>query len=259
MNFRDHLGREVILDGCPKRIVSLVPSQTELLFDLGLNDEVVGITKFCVHPEEWYRSKERIGGTKQLHLDKIRALNPDLIIANKEENNKEDIGVLSAEFPVWVSDIKNLDDALHLVTDIGELICKSVEAEELRGKISDQFLTFEKEVAGRLRKKAVYLIWSNPDMVAGNDTFIHEMLKKCGFENVIREKRYPELGTCKFDEPEFILLSSEPFPFGQKHIEAYQKKFANSRVLIVDGEMFSWYGSRLLKVPAYFRELLQKC
>lgn len=259
MNFRDHLGREVSLDGCPKRIISLVPSQTELLFDLGLNDEVVGITKFCVHPEEWYRSKERIGGTKQLHLDKIRALNPDLIIANKEENNKEDIDVLSAEFPVWVSDIKDLDDAFHLVTDIGELICKSAEADELTGKIRDEFLSYEKEVAGRQKKKAIYLIWSNPDMVAGNDTFIHEMLNKCGFENVIREKRYPELSTCEFDEPDFILLSSEPFPFGQKHIEAYQKKFPNSRILIVDGEMFSWYGSRLLKVPAYFRELLQKC
>ena len=106
MEFRDHLDRVVLLSGPPKRIVSLVPSQSELLFDLGLEHEVVGITKFCVHPPRWYNSKLRIGGTKQLHFEKIRELKPDLIIANKEENNREDIEQLAQEFSVWVSDVK---------------------------------------------------------------------------------------------------------------------------------------------------------
>lgn len=259
MNFTDHLGRIVVLESLPKRIVSIVPSQTELLYDLGLEDEVIGITKFCVHPESWFRSKKRVGGTKQLNFDAIRELKPDLIIANKEENNREDIEQLSAHFPVWVSDVKDLNGALQLIADVGEITGKIPQANELQTTIREGFDRLEKELESEESLSAVYLIWSNPDMVAGSDTFISDMLSRAGFENVISERRYPELGSCEYKTPDYILLSSEPFPFKEKHVKFYQERFPGSEILIVDGEMFSWYGSRLLKVPDYFSELLQKC
>src|ERR1700741_3198050 len=110
MHFIDQTGRKISIPQIPQRIISLVPSQTELLFDLGLDKEVVGITKFCVHPPEWFQTKTRVGGTKQLKIDLIKQLQPDLIIANKEENVKEQIEELEKHFPVWISDVNNLED-----------------------------------------------------------------------------------------------------------------------------------------------------
>lgn len=258
MEFTDHLGRKIVLGHYPKRIVSLVPSQTELLFDLGLTNEVVGITKFCVHPEEWFRSKTRVGGTKQLHLDVIRSLEPDLILANKEENNREDIELLSKEFPVWVSDVKTLTDAKRLLTDIGVLLGREEEVKVISEKFENNFANLKRKIEHKPLISAIYVIWKDPDMVAGSDTFISEMMKQAGFNNVISETRYPELSTCLFDDPEYVLLSSEPFPFKVKHINEFEESFPNSKVIIVDGEMFSWYGSRMLLAPAYFEKLLQQ-
>lgn len=258
MEFTDHLGRKIVLGHYPKRIVSLVPSQTELLFDLGLTNEVVGITKFCVHPEEWFRSKTRVGGTKQLHLDVIRSLEPDLILANKEENNREDIELLSKEFPVWVSDVKTLTDAKRLLTDIGVLVGREEEVKGLSEKFENNFANLKRKIEHKPLNSAIYVIWKDPDMVAGSDTFISEMMKQAGFNNVISETRYPELSTCLFDDPDYVLLSSEPFPFKVKHINEFEESFPNSKVIIVDGEMFSWYGSRMLLAPAYFEKLLQQ-
>lgn len=255
MEFRDHLKRKIVLEETPRRIISLVPSQTELLFDLGLRKEVIGITKFCVHPEEWFRSKERIGGTKQLHIDKIRALNPDLIIANKEENNREDIELLAKEFTVWVSDVKDLKDARRLIGDIGELVAQEEVANNLLNEFDNQFKKLKKKEG--TAKKAIYLIWSNPDMVAGSDTFISAMLQAAGLENAIQEERYPQLDNCVHSNPDFVLLSSEPFPFKEKHIREFQDKFPTADIKIVDGEMFSWYGSRVLKAPDYLLNLFQ--
>lgn len=255
MEFRDHLERRIILKNSPKRIVSLVPSQTELLFDLGLRDEVVGITKFCVHPNEWFRTKQRIGGTKQLHIDKIRELEPDLIIANKEENNREDIEELEEEFPVWVSDVKTLEDARKLIKDIGNLVSQRENAVALLKEFDTQFQKLKS--LGASDKRAIYLIWSNPNMVAGSDTFISSMLNAVGLENAIKEERYPELDSCDYETPDLVLLSSEPFPFKEKHIEEFRQRFPEADVKIVDGEMFSWYGSRLLKAPDYLLNLFQ--
>lgn len=255
MEFRDHLERRIILKNSPKRIVSLVPSQTELLFDLGLRDEVVGITKFCVHPNEWFRTKQRIGGTKQLHIDKIRELEPDLIIANKEENNREDIEELEEEFPVWVSDVKTLEDARKLIKDIGNLVSQRENAVALLKEFDTQFQKLKS--LGASDKRAIYLIWSNPNMVAGSDTFISSMLNAVELENAIKEERYPELDSCDYETPDLVLLSSEPFPFKEKHIEEFRQRFPEADVKIVDGEMFSWYGSRLLKAPDYLLNLFQ--
>ena len=252
----DMLGRELQFSEAPKRIVSLVPSQTELLYDLGLGEEVVGITKFCVHPESWFRNKERVGGTKKLHLDKIRELKPDLIIANKEENEQAQIEELSKEFPVWISDINNLPHALQMIQVVGQLTDKEQEANLLVDEIVQGFNDLHK---ANTLKRVAYFIWRDPWMSIGNDTFIHSMIQTMGWQNVLAsEARYPEITLEQFKEykPDAILLSSEPFPFKEQHIDEVKAVLPDVEVLLVDGEMFSWYGSRLKKAVAYLQQLV---
>ncbi|MEM9390148.1 MAG: helical backbone metal receptor [Bacteroidota bacterium] len=238
----------------PKRIVSLVPSQTELLFYLGLGQRVVGVTKFCVHPIEARSEKTIVGGTKRIHFDKITALSPDLIIGNKEENTKEDILRLEKHFPIWMSDILTLEDALKMVREFGELFQVQEKANALAANIELEF-NVTKRVSG---KKALYFIWKDPYMVAGSETFINAMLEKVGFENAVSHlKRYPKLSTAdiKAINPDVILLSSEPYPFKPSHVKILQQELPDTQVILVNGEYFSWYGSRLVEAPKYFRNL----
>lgn len=253
MLVEDQMGRKVDVPNRPKRIISLVPSQTELLYDLGLEQEVVGITKFCIHPQHWHQEKERVGGTKDFHLDKIQALEPDLIIGNKEENEKELIESLAENYPVWMSDISDLDDALDMIELIGQLTQREKEAEGIVVEILSGFDALKTRQKG----SAIYLIWKNPFMSVGTDTFIDDMLGKAGFDNLIKEARYPELSldTIKKATPDHLLLSSEPFPFKEKHVEELSAELPNTKISIVDGEMFSWYGSRLVKSASYFSTL----
>ncbi len=262
--YTDQLNRKLELSSKPIRIISLVPSQTELLYDLGLRDEVVGITKFCVHPEEWFHSKTRVGGTKKYDFEKIKALNPDLIIGNKEENDKEQIEELMKNYNVWMSDIYTLKDAYDMITRIGTLVGKQSEATDLKLKIESEFNNFNfrnniSDPDSYRDRNVGYFIWNNPFMVAGNNTFINEMLKVCGFKNVFEDVRYPEVTAEQIAKatPQIILLSSEPYPFKEKHIQEFKAICPNAKVLIVDGEIFSWYGSRLLKAPAYFKQLIE--
>jgi ABC-type Fe3+-hydroxamate transport system substrate-binding protein len=249
----DQVGRKVKIPNQPQRIVSLVPSQTELLCDLGLDERVAGITKFCVHPTKWFRTKTRIGGTKQLNFESISALNPDLIIANKEENNKEDIERLAKDYPVWVSDINNLDSALEMIRLVGKVT--STDGSELVLEIERNFQQLKPIYP---EQKTLYLIWKDPYMSAGSDTFIHDIMKRCGFENAISESRYPKLSEEAISElnPDLVLLSSEPYPFKKKHIQELQQLLPNAEIKLVDGEMFSWYGSRLNLVPSYLKHHL---
>jgi len=251
----DQMGRKLILPKKPQRIVSLVPSQTELLFDLKLNSEVVGITKFCIHPEDWFRTKTRIGGTKQLNIELIRQLQPDLILGNKEENEKSQIEILQKEFPVWMSDISTLEDALQMIRNIGILTSTSSLADQIATQIAQNFESLR--TSDKLLR-TLYLIWHNPNMCAGTETFIHDMLNKCGLKNASTDNRYPELSDDHITRmnPELILLSSEPYPFKEKHLEHFRELVPQTQVKLVDGEMFSWYGSRLLQSPSYFNKLL---
>lgn len=251
----DQLNRTVEIEENPQRIISLVPSQTEYLADLGLEKELVGITKFCIHPEEIFRNKTRVGGTKQLNFDKIAALQPDLIIANKEENSQADIEYLSQHYPIWISDIITFDDALEMMLKIGEITNKKAEAENIVQRISEYKNSFEKFSFPSI--KTLYLIWKNPYMAAAKGTFINEIMLLANFENVIDESRYPELDEEKIKnlKPELILLSSEPYPFKEKHIEALQQLLPTAKIILADGEMFSWYGSRLLKTFNYLGDL----
>lgn len=255
MLFTDQLQNKVELNSFPKRIVSVVPSQSELLWDLGLRDEIVGITKFCVHPLEMFQSIERVGGTKTLNIEKIRSLKPDLIIGNKEENEKTQIEILQKEFPVWMSDIYNLEDALDMIQLVGELVNKPTQAHQIKYNIENSFLNLQTNP-----KTGLYLIWNNPYMAAGKETFIGNMLHRISIQNVLDENsRYPELSIEEIItlNPEIIFLSSEPYPFKEIHIEELQKKLPYSKIILVDGELFSWYGSRLLKSVNYFNKLIK--
>ena len=235
------------------RIVSLVPSITESLFDFGLTEmEVVGRTKFCIHPKTLITKVPVIGGTKNLNLDKIKALKPDLIIANKEENEKLQIEELGKYFEIWLTDIENLQDNQNFLTELGTLLNKQELALNFNEKINVIFDS-SKELSP---KKVAYLIWKNPYMTVGSDTFIHEIIEKLGFTNLFEDsKRYPEISVNQMKEAEYVFLSSEPFPFQQKHIDELQKELPDSKIMLVDGEAFSWYGTHLSRCGDYFKTL----
>ena len=257
----DQLNRGIALAGPPKRIVSLVPSQTELLNYLGLEEEVVGITKFCIYPEHWYRNKTRVGGTKSINLGIVASLQPDLIIANKEENVKEQIAELEKIAPVWISDVGNADTAFSMMQSIGEITAKKREAEILINAIQTHFTELTLLTKQNKKNRAAYLIWKDPYMTAGGDTFIHDMLRLCGLENVCKEMtRYPTvtLEELRLKNTELVLLSTEPYPFNQKHLDELTHQLPGTKVLLVDGEIFSWYGSRMLKVLPYVKKMLKE-
>lgn len=246
----------------PQKIISLVPSQTELLHYLGLEKEVTGITKFCVHPREWFTTKIRVGGTKNLNIPLIKKLRPDLVIANKEENVKEQIEELAKDITVWVTDVNNLDDALLMIKDIGELTHKEKVASTLITRIKNEFFELQTTIPIAIgnQLQTCYLIWQKPYMTIGGDTFINDMLKHCGLQNIFENKsRYPEitLADMQSADCQLVLLPSEPYPFKQKHVDELRTQLPGKKIILVDGEMFSWYGSRLVKAPGYFKTLIK--
>ena len=263
MIFTDQLHRTIELKEFPEKIISLVPSQSELLYDLGLEKQLAGITKFCIHPPHMYHSVPRIGGTKNLDFEKIKAINPDLIIGNKEENEKTQVAHLIKQYPVWMSDVKTVDDAFAMIMGIGNITNKTIEARSVVAEIKAAFNRFLPPLKQAIpRNKAAYLIWNNPYMSVSNDTFIHDMLSKAGFENVFADEtaRYPVISLTDLQnaKPGYIFLSSEPFPFKEIHRAQLAKDIPSAKVVLVDGALFSWYGSRLKLAPAYLSLLINK-
>ena len=253
--FTDMTGRTIEVNYPPQRIISLVPSQTELLFDLGLNEEVVGITKFCIHPDEWFRNKKRVGGTKTVHIDIVKGLQPDLILANKEENTKEQIEELATLFPVWISNIQTIEGGLQMISEVGIITGKEAQAQQLLTEITTGFNTLQKS---NVPRRVAYFIWRKPWMCAGGDTFISDMISKVGWENVLADQnRYPEINLEDLaqKQPDLVLLSSEPYPFKDTHIAEIQAAIPNATIKLVDGEMFSWYGSRMKLAVGYLEKL----
>lgn len=257
---KDQLNRPIHLKSVPKRIISLVPSQTELLYDLGLGSSVVGITKFCVHPTHFKKEKSIVGGTKDVHLDKIKVLNPDIILCNKEENTFEMIQELEKIAPVHMSDIYTIADCLELIGMYGKIFSAEEQANQIIQNIQEKLDDFNIFIEEKAKLKTAYFIWKKPWMVAAKDTFIDEMLQLNHFENYYGYlKRYPEveLLRTKKEDAELVLLSSEPYPFNEAHREVMRKFFPQARILVVDGEAFSWYGSRLIAAFDYFKSLHQ--
>ena len=257
MVFKDQLNRTLSFSSYPKRIISLVPSQTELLFHLGLDKKVVGVTKFCIYPTDWKTRKTIIGGTKNLKMDLIKELNPDLIIANKEENDEDSLRKLMPIFPVWISDIKRLEDAFQMILSVGKITNSESTSFTWTEKIKKQFKILS--LLPKQPRRVAYLIWNNPLMSVNQDTFIHSLLELNQWDNCFKDKlnRYPEITEEELvdSNPELVFLSSEPFPFKDKHIDRFKQLLPESRVVLVNGEYFSWYGSRLVDSPAYFSSL----
>ncbi|MCD6566805.1 MAG: ABC transporter substrate-binding protein [Bacteroidales bacterium] len=249
------MNNTIRLDKYPSRIISLVPSQTELLFDLGLDAEIVGITRYCIYPHDKTDKRVKIGGTKKFQFEVIDKLQPDLIIGNKEENYPEGIRKLQKKYPVWMSDIATLEDALLMIWGIGKLVNKAKNARQIISEIRINIDNLENYPL----LKVVYFIWKDPYMVAGGNTFITNMLHKCGLINIFNKAvSYPKINLNQIADAELILLSSEPYPFNQQNIEFLKKKYPNIPILLVDGTMFSWCGSRLKYVAAYYRTLREK-
>jgi len=255
----DDLGREINIPFPPKRIISAVPSTTEFLFDLGLGDRLISRTKFCKYPVADIAKLPNIGGPKDLHIDKIRLLDPDLILANEEENNKEQIEILLDEFPVYVCKVRNFNEALQNILNTGKIVGAEPKSFEIANTIQAGF----SQLPLNLKSQSVlYLIWKNPYMAVGKDTFINSMIEKCGFRNAIDDidSRYPKMTTEEISKlnPDLVFLSSEPFSFTKKHIQEIQNLLPDTKIELVDGEMFSWFESHLLKAGKYFNDLTQK-
>jgi ABC-type Fe3+-hydroxamate transport system substrate-binding protein len=259
MEFIDQLNRTVKFTKTPSRIVSLVPSQTELLVDLGLLSNIVGITKFCVHPVDLRKEKTIVGGTKKVDFNKIKSLKPDIIICNKEENTEEMILQLEQIAPVWISDISTISESIEMINRLGEIFEVTEMSSRIIYEIKKEWDDFKVQVKSIPSKKVLYLIWKDPYMAAGKDTFINDLLHLNNFENVITAKnsRYPEVGPKTLKKAEIVLLSSEPYPFKKKHITELKKEI-DAELKLVDGEYFSWYGSRLIKAFDYFKSLHSK-
>ena len=251
------MGNKITLGKPPQRIISLVPSQTELLYDLGLGERVVGITKFCIHPENWLKEKAIVGGTKNFRFDAIDELQPDLIIGNKEENYQEGIQRLAEKYPVWMSDIFTLEDSLDMIRNIGHLTDTDNQSKTIVERIENGFRILKDFE----NKSVAYFIWKEPYMIAAKSTFIDDMLTKLGLVNAFpHHSRYVEISIGEIEEvrPDFIFLSSEPFPFKAKNCEYFRNLLPESIVKVVDGEKFSWYGSRLIKAKDYFNRLYEE-
>ncbi|QOD62124.1 ABC transporter substrate-binding protein [Polaribacter haliotis] len=256
MIFKDQINTVFELKKTPKRIISLVPSQTELLVDLGLKDSIVGLTKFCVHPNHFIKTKTIVGGTKTINIDKIKALKPDIILCNKEENTKEIVEICQQIAPTHVSDIYTISDSIEVIKQYGNIFSKEKEAQSLVLKLTVIIEDFNQFIENKPTLKIIYFIWKNPWMIAGNNTFINYLLALNKFENVYKNlSRYPEVALENLKKSDLILLSSEPYPFKENNIKEIEGHSKNAKIILVDGEYFSWYGSRLLKSFDYFKEL----
>ena len=255
----DARDRDITLDAPPQRLVSLVPSQTELLAYLGLDDEVVGITRFCERPEHWRSEKMIVGGTKEVDVDTVRDLAPDLILANHEENTEADVAALDDVAPVFVTEVKTVEEALQMIRTVGTLTDTTDQTSTLAGKIISRFESLPDFPALR----AAYLIWREPYMTVGCDTFIHDVMERGGLDNVYGDRtRYPEVSLDALAEadPDVVLCSSEPFPFHQqdKFTADLEDALPNTPIEVVDGQPFSWYAPRLLDTPAYLTDLRER-
>lgn len=257
MNYTDQIGRTITIHSRPRRIISTVPSLTELVHDLITDHEIVGVTKFCVHPPELKKKTTVIGGTKSLKVDLICELKPDIVFANKEENDQNQIQeLIDNGIKVWVSDILTVEEGIKTIVQIGDVL--QVNGSLLQNKV---LRTWDLLPEIGNDKSVLYFIWKAPFMVAGATTYINDVLRKLGFFNLGEEfeGRYPEIAISRFNElqPDLVLLSSEPFPFNENHIDMFREFFPQAKVLMVDGEMFSWYGSRMIPAAEYFRSLIK--
>ncbi len=263
MQFFDELNREVSVPNEPQRIISLVPSLTELLHEMGLEKQLVGITKYCVHPIHYQSTKTKVGGTKKVKFDAIKELKPDFILCSKEENTEEMVQELEKMATVYVSDVNTFEESLLLIRKLGIILHRRMQADRIVQKIKDRQQEFQSFLQGRKKYAVVYFIWAEPWMVAGGKTFINNMIKVAGFTNAYEHlERYPEvkINRIRFSahNPEVLMFSSEPYDFSDEEVYEVVRKNKNLLTIYVDGQYFSWYGSRLSKAFDHFKEIHKK-
>jgi iron complex transport system substrate-binding protein len=247
------------------RVVSLCPSLTELVFDLGLGTSLVGVTEFCVHPAEGVRALEKVGGTKTPDVARIAALAPDLVLLNEEENRREDAAALAAAgVPCHVSFPRDAPETAAMVRDIGAALGATAAAERIALDIERRTERVRAAARGTREVSWAYLIWRKPWMSVNADTFAHALLAQAGGRNVFaaRAERYPvvtpeELAAA---DPELVLLCSEPFPFEEKHARELSDAtgLPLERFVLADGEYLSWHGSRTPAGIDYAAELIAR-
>lgn len=256
MQIIDAFGKPLLFKQAAQRIISLVPSYTQTLFEIGAGEKVVGRTKYCIHPKKSIGQIPIVGGTKQVKdIALIQSLKPDLILCNKEENTPEMVAQLEQIAPVWVSEIQDLKDNQAFLKQLGVVTQCETKTLEINDKIATAFDSI-KDI--NTIYSTLYLIWRAPFMAAATATFIDCILNQGGFTNVLNgQKRYPtlEMDELKTLNPEIVMLSSEPYPFKTKHIFEIQALLPNAKVILVDGERFSWHGSGIIKTPEYLKYL----
>lgn len=253
----DALGRYVAYNFPPKRIISLDPALTETLFYLELDEEVVGRTRFCIHPQGRVEQSINIGGTKDIKIERIHDLKPDLIIAEKEENTKEIVATLEKHYPVYVFEIQTVQDALKMIEELGYVTHREQKALTLKNDIDSAF----KQLPSANHPRVGYMIWKKPYMAVGRDTYINDVLETLGFVNPLADlpERYPVVTeeTLQQAQLNYLFLSSEPYPFRDIHYDEFLSFLPDVEIIPIDGEMF-WYGPRMLQAAAYFSKLLTK-
>ncbi len=262
MIYTDSLNRAIDVPKSPKRIVSLVPSLTELLHDLGLERNIVGITKYCVHPTHYLATKTVVGGTKKVNFQVIKDLQPDFILCSKEENTEKMVLELEKIAPVYVTDVNSFDDALDMIKKLGLILNRRTQSKHIIDKINFRLQAFQETIMDIPTIKVAYFIWAKPWMVAGSKTFIDDMLKICRFKNVYANlERYPEIDIEKMplrDKRDVLFFSSEPYDFSDDEVYEVLQKNRKILTVYVDGQYFSWYGSRLVKAFDHFAQIHKK-
>lgn len=252
--FKDQIGHSFKLEKPAERVVCLVPSITELIYQLKPK-ALIGVTSFCTHPSHLRKNITVVGGTKTPNVEQIISLNPNLVICNKEENTEQDVLHLQKCVATYTSDVKTLTEAQKMIADVGQLLGRSEECKVLNQEIELGFSGLQTQKPF----KVAYLIWDKPLMVAGNNTFINHMINQLNWQNVFANKpdRYFEINREDLinSKADLILLSSEPYPFKEKNKKQFEKEFPEFKTVLVDGRMFSWYGSCLVSATKYFNQL----
>ncbi len=252
---RDAFGQTFEMAEPAQRIISLIPSITEIFFTLGVGDRVVGVTKFCTEPPEGVAGKSKVGGQKNPRVDAIIDLKPDLVVANVEENRKEHVEAMRATgLKVLLTYPRTVCEGIQLIRDLGVLTETVLQAEAMASRCENALAEIECATTGRTPARVFCPIWRNPYMTINRDTFVNDMLRVSGGENIFlnHSKRYPTvtLGEVAARNPEVILLPDEPFPFGEKHLAEFRAlgeipAVRAGRLHLLDGKVLSWYGPRI--------------
>jgi len=255
----DSLNRKIELSVNPERIISLSPSISEYVFDAGGGELLVGRTRYCKYPVSHIKKVPCIGGTKSIDLDRVRLLNPDLIIASEEDNDMETLNLLAETYPVYITRVRNLNEAMENMWHLGELINREKQTLDLITKIKNQFADLKPL---EKRKRVMYIMWTNPLITVNENTLIHDVLDRCGFENVTScfDDKYPriDIETIEDLKPDVLLMSDDPYPFNKDHVEEMQRRFPKMKIELVNGEVFSWHESHLSKTCDYLSPFLSK-